>query len=563
MALPAWMDNIIAYCLQMAILAVSGTLLAYIFRLRVPRISLKYWQVLLLACLALPVLQKWQKQATVPTVTAVQMMEMPERNTKEVSALPAKVNLPIPQTIVLVFAAGASLRILWLGLGFYRLRLLLRRSERLDRMSPGIEKAFSLLGVRARFYLSDEIDSPATFGLATPKVILPRSFPGMSEACREAILCHELLHVRRHDWAMVLIEEFIRTVFWFHPAVWWLLSRIHLAREQSVDYEVVKLTGSKQPYLDSLLEIARMHGHPKAIPVPLFLKERHLVERVALLIKEVSMNRLRLGLSLGAAFILLTGTVHFAAAWLPLTGAADSETNAPQNNPMRIGSSVLNARLIDKVDPIYPELARRARISGRVIMEVTVNEEGFVSNVEVLSGHPLLREFAVEAVEQWQYAPTLLNGIPVPVISTIEVSFPSPEDPTTPPQAGAIFLQPGTHRQVAMHASNIGAIGLSATPTDRNLIPSPVFQLPILSLNDMRSLLAIADAEWPVDAVRQQSLVYLFIVDDLGEITDLKRLQGPDIFQIEDELYRTVIQPGSYNNIPEEYEFILEIKLED
>ena len=104
---------------------------------------------------------------------------------------------------------------------------------------------------------------------------------------------------------------------------------------------------------------------------------------------------------------------------------------------------------------------------------------------------------------------------------------------------------------------------MSATPTDRNLVPSPVFQLPILSLNDMRSLLAIADAEWPVDADRQQSLSYLFIVDESGEITDVKRLQGPDIFQIEDELYRTVIQPGSYNNIPEEYEFILQIKLED
>ncbi|MGD0101525.1 MAG: hypothetical protein ABSC60_14350, partial [Acidobacteriota bacterium] len=60
MALPVWMANLVAYSLQIAILASAGTLLAYLFRLRLPRVMLRYWQILLLACLVLPGLQNWK-----------------------------------------------------------------------------------------------------------------------------------------------------------------------------------------------------------------------------------------------------------------------------------------------------------------------------------------------------------------------------------------------------------------------------------------------------------------------------------------------------------------------
>jgi hypothetical protein len=101
-----------------------------------------------------------------------------------------------------------------------------------------------------------------------------------------------------------------------------VLSRIHLSREQSVDREVVHLTGNRQPYLDSLLEIAQMHGRTKAVTAQLFLKERQLVERIALLLKEVPMNRTQLVLSLTGIAILLSGTVRLASGWFPLTGSA-------------------------------------------------------------------------------------------------------------------------------------------------------------------------------------------------------------------------------------------------
>ncbi len=435
MTLPVWLDNLAAYSFQIVILASAGTLLAYVFRLRVPRISLVYWQILFLACLLLPALQSWNHPIQVETseIAGVVYFEIPN---EEIAANQKSSFSITPEAIVLVLIAGAFLRIIWLALGCFRLRRFLRHSKFLSAMPPIGENLSSRIGVQARFFLSNEIDTPATFGLVNPTVILPGSFLEMGEACRESIVCHELLHVRRRDWAVILIEEIIRSFYWFHPAVWWLLARIRLAREQAVDNEVVRLTGGKQPYLDSLLEIARSCGRPKAVPAPLFLKERHLVQRVALLLKEASMNRIRLAISLAGIAVLLAGTVRLASGWFPLTGTpvtvqedtAEMQSNASKRAPIRVGNKIMGSKLIRKVDPEYPELAKRARVSGNVIVQVTANKEGNVSGAEVINGHPLLNVAAVKAVKQWQFSPTLLNGEAVPVTAVVAVVFTLKDD---------------------------------------------------------------------------------------------------------------------------------------
>jgi Ca-activated chloride channel homolog len=101
-------------------------------------------------------------------------------------------------------------------------------------------------------------------------------------------------------------------------------------------------------------------------------------------------------------------------------------------SPIRVGGNVQESKLILKVDPAYPELARQARVSGKVVLTLTVDEEGNVTDVNVVSGHPLLDDAAVNAVKQWKYAPTLLNGEPAPVSITATVDFKSglPSTPT-------------------------------------------------------------------------------------------------------------------------------------
>ncbi len=91
--------------------------------------------------------------------------------------------------------------------------------------------------------------------------------------------------------------------------------------------------------------------------------------------------------------------------------------------PVRVGGDLLESKLVKRVIPEYPELAKRARASGKVVLQVCLDEEGSVYEVKVLSGHPLLQDAAVAAVRQWKYSPTLLNGEPVPVVAMVTVIF--------------------------------------------------------------------------------------------------------------------------------------------
>jgi protein TonB len=72
---------------------------------------------------------------------------------------------------------------------------------------------------------------------------------------------------------------------------------------------------------------------------------------------------------------------------------------------------------------VYPPVAQAARVTGVVILEAVINGSGAVTDVTVLRSVPLLDEAAIEAVRQWTYTPTLLNGVPVPIIMTVTVNF--------------------------------------------------------------------------------------------------------------------------------------------
>jgi protein TonB len=91
--------------------------------------------------------------------------------------------------------------------------------------------------------------------------------------------------------------------------------------------------------------------------------------------------------------------------------------------PSRVGGDIRPPRKIADVAPVYPELARAARVSGVVIIEATIDEEGNVRDARVLRSIPLLDRAAVEAVRQWRFTPTVLNGQVIPIVMTVTVNF--------------------------------------------------------------------------------------------------------------------------------------------
>ncbi len=95
----------------------------------------------------------------------------------------------------------------------------------------------------------------------------------------------------------------------------------------------------------------------------------------------------------------------------------------PKQTRIKLGGQVQAAKLIAQPQPVYPPLARQARIQGNVVLHAIIDKDGRVGELQVVSGHPLLVQAALEAVRNWRYQPTQLNGEPVEVDTTITVSF--------------------------------------------------------------------------------------------------------------------------------------------
>lgn len=91
--------------------------------------------------------------------------------------------------------------------------------------------------------------------------------------------------------------------------------------------------------------------------------------------------------------------------------------------PLRIGGQIKPPLKIKNVEPVYPAIAQSARVAGAVTIEATIGADGKVMDAKVVRSIPLLDQAALDAVRQWEYRPTLLNGVPVPVLVTVTINF--------------------------------------------------------------------------------------------------------------------------------------------
>ena len=101
----------------------------------------------------------------------------------------------------------------------------------------------------------------------------------------------------------------------------------------------------------------------------------------------------------------------------------DTPVDEPVERPVRVGGAIKPPAKTRNVQPVYPRIAQSARVQGVVIIEATIDRSGKVTNARLLKSIPLLDQAALDAVKQWEFTPTLLNGVPVPVIMTVTVQF--------------------------------------------------------------------------------------------------------------------------------------------
>jgi len=380
------LNNLVSYSLQIGMLVGLAAFVPALLRMRQPGARLVYWHILLAACLLLPLAQPWKPAILAGTVeiTTVITAVRPALH-------PSRFSIPRSEIALLVLASGALVRLFRLAVGFWKLRRYRRGSQPLEPAPAW--------GVEASLRVSGDVLSPVTFGWRKPVVLLPKTFPSLDARVQDAILCHEVLHVRRRDWLFTLVEELVRAALWFHPAIWWLLGEIGLAREQEVDRLAIEITQQRDEYMDALLAIAGSRGSLDLAPAPLFLRKRHLKQRVMLILTEARMSKTRLISALTASVVVLIAACWLVTGTFPLMAAPQVVNDAPGVSVGLSGASLLHRSPVE-----YPAAALRAGVQGTLSVEVKLDAKGNVIDAHVLSGPDELRKAALQSVLQWHFA---------------------------------------------------------------------------------------------------------------------------------------------------------------
>ena len=475
--------NLLCYSAQVLALVTAGAILQMLFRVRLPRAHLLFCQLMLVACFVLPAVQPWRSPLIVvpeaPPAKAV-AAAAPQPVRPQPAQRPA---IGWEETALLTLAAGAVLRAPWLLVGLARLSRYRALANPLYPLPEAIEAARVRTGAEAVVCVSSDVEGPVTFGHLYPVILLPPAILGQPFETQFAIASHEFLHVRRHDWVLTIGEEMAGALLWFHPAVWWLLAQIRLSREQVVDREVVSLTSARDPYVTALLSMAGAKLRLDLAPAPLFLRKRHLAQRIRSLLKEVSMSKQRLVSSYVSIAAMLVLAVGFAVVLFPLNGTAQVQV---QQTIFNDGPGVTvdpGGKLLHRPPVRYPAAALPGRIEGIVTAVLTLGADGAVSDARVVSGPEELRRTVLESTLQWHYlneakspstvqamiefrvpetppAPTRVSG---EIIGAVPTTAPPPPPPPPPAETGGSIARP-TAPRVSGTLPSIGDIDVSGLP---------------------------------------------------------------------------------------------------
>jgi TonB family protein len=446
--------------------------------------------------------------------------------------------------ILLLWALGALFITLKLLGGLARLAWVSTRSRVVDKddWTQSVLAVCRSLGLArpVRVLQSADVTAmPMTWGIVRPRILVPAGAMEWSADRRRAVLSHELAHIARHDWLVQIWAELARSLYWFHPLVWFATASLRNESERACDDAVLNGGIDASDYANQLLDFARTlksahRGWSAALAIarPTNLERRfiamlnptlnrgglspgtRLLARITALCLLLPLAALRLpgqnfsgkftgtifdasGAAIPNATIIVTnhkentlpdvyrkvemttsnaegnfifkalptgeyeikvvkpGFKVYRASQIMLEPGRDLQLTArleigiltesvevqaegsakakpstetaekPKPTRIRIGGNVEFAKVLTKVQPIYPESAKAAGAQGSVMLHAIVSKDGRPLSVEVLNSQidPELARAAVEAVNQWRFQPTLLNGEPVEIETTITVNF--------------------------------------------------------------------------------------------------------------------------------------------
>ena len=405
-----------AYALQLAAIVTVAFAAAWALRIRLPRHSLGFWHAVMAISLLLPLAQprggdtgalRLLTQST-PTAAISQSARAVVPDGLEVETL-----------ILFVIATGALLRLVWLGIGLLRLRSIVARASIADSLAINSHELTHAVGVDAAIRISDDVEGPATVGARRPIILLPPTVLRMSAAVQRAIICHELVHVKRRDWLQTIAEEIWRSLLWFHPHAHIMTTKLSLAREMVVDEATMRITRDRRAYAEALLAFS--DPQPRLIGATPFIGRHTLSQRIALIAEEPSMTKHR---ALAAIALSLTATI--GATMAAVDRFPMFATLHAQSTVYKPGNGITLTVVVREVKPEYTREAMQQMIQGTVWLLCVVGETGDVTEVVVsksLDSEYGLDKAAIDAAWQWKFKPGRKDGKAVAVQVTIELTF--------------------------------------------------------------------------------------------------------------------------------------------
>lgn len=372
---------------------------------------------------------------------------------------------------------------------------------------------------------TESSDLLATWGLFRPRILVPAGAARWTDERIRVVVCHELAHVQRRDWAVLIAADVVRRAYWFQPLMWLACREMRRESEHACDDVVLAAGVDAQAYAGQLLQLARAgRTDYKWAPAVPMARRSTLERRIVAMLnsarnrRALSQRSLVVTTSLLAAVMLtaaalhseqdrsarLSGTIYDGSGGvLPgvevtLTGADGAKATAttdatgkfqfpataggkyvlaaslpgfnafrdefemkaaadwdraitltvgnvkervmvrakrepatqatpgmPKPTPVRVGGNIKAPMKLVNVNPVYPASMRAAGRTGVVALDALIGTDGNVVFARVLSAsvHPDFADAAVEAVRQWKFSPTLLNGKPVEVLMSVTVDF--------------------------------------------------------------------------------------------------------------------------------------------
>lgn len=267
---------------------------------------------------------------------------------------------------------------------------------RLDTLARGfgIDRA-------VRLRVADGLASPVTAGWLKPVVLVPAALvSGMPPQLLEALLAHELAHVRRCDYLVNLVQSVIETLLFYHPAVWWISHRIRVEREHIADDLAARQIGEPRRLALALSELEKLQFANNKLVMA--ANGGDLMQRIKRLVRPTpDMQALNWKAAipvLGLAATLLVGCAQ--------TPVADSAADAVTTPPL--------AQFNSCAKPMYPAEALAKRLQGTVTLQFKVEADGSVQDSKVMksSGDASLDEAARVAIAKCTFTPAAVNGKP-------------------------------------------------------------------------------------------------------------------------------------------------------